>query len=119
MTDLTPLVPAKMRYKGPTLTLTDAADAYLDANVNCPNVRSTTATSLAMVLKSVYFLRSGWFRTQRGHTFVAYHLNGKPGPVFTFMRDHDRVWVGAPGEFQLPPNYFEERLLEEVRVENS
>jgi hypothetical protein len=81
----------------------------------CPVVAATVAD----FLHSPYFAKSDWFRRQGVHRTVVLRIEQDPPvvPVFHLQKTKHGYSVVSCDEVPLPEAYYEERVIEEVKVE--
>lgn len=131
MTDLTPYLRSDEKRKICRLFLSDAATAELGKLLRAHHgtLKSApeffapiVAQSVASFLTSGYFELSTWFEWQRVHTVCACLIHCEAGPVvpiFHLVRlGHCGFSVELPADAPLAPGYFEQRVIEEVRMES-
>lgn len=78
------------------------------------------AKTVSDFLSSVYFSKSEWFRRQAVHrtsTLCIKHSDGDVVPIFHLQKTEKGYSIVSSEEAPLSDNYFEERVMEEVRVE--
>jgi hypothetical protein len=81
------------------------------------------AASITSILSSDYFKHSEWFRRQSIHSVVAFAVRPHQGadPIYVhrvlLAKGEAGYTVLATDEAALPDNYFDERVIEEVKVE--
>lgn len=104
---------------------TALADMLHEEQVQLPesDLYRTLGVSLNDFLDCDYMRRSAWFKAQKAHTFVGLNFLD---PDTTEVRNNLRLVVehnpGAkliiqtPGEYTLPEDYYETRVIEETRV---
>lgn len=130
-----PLTPEESKQLG-SLQITEAALKQLQSDIHPVSVDQVLpfiAGSVLGLTGSVYFRRSQWFRSQPRHTIEVCSVKmAEPLPIKDGVPDANRqvverevrpVLVYAGGtlatqaEMPLPEDYFEQRLLEETRVD--
>lgn len=103
----------------PTLSITPAALAQLESEIKPAKVEQVLpylAGSVASFIGSVYFKRSAWFRDQPRHTIeaVSVTLDGREvRPVLVL----EQGVLGTLAEMPVAEDYYDQRLLEETRVD--
>lgn len=121
------LTPEQIK-KLPALAITPAAIAYLAEQVKPltpEQVLPYIPDSVAALMGSVYFKRSQWFRDQPRHTIevCSVTLHGKDTGTTASEREVRPVLVldagvlGTLEELPLAEDYYDQRVLEEVRVD--
>lgn len=122
--DLSKLVPIKYQKTLPKLTISPVAYDYLLAESKKMEVEDidtvlvAVADSAASFASSDYFSHSEWFRRKPLHSFKACALEQEETrvtPVLVLDRAAGRLL--AESEVQFDPDYPEQRVLAETRVE--
>lgn len=131
MIDLTPYLTAEVQRKIGRLQMSERAAEQLEAILRSHDVAEfctparfapIVAKSAASLLTSDYFAHSAWFQRQPVHAVGICLINTgseQYAPIFHVAgsRSAGHV-VSTPDEHPLPDDYFEQRLIAEVRVEN-
>lgn len=124
MTDLTTIVPPDCRGTLPRLSISPLAEATLrklvdEYGLDFNSLVKLTVTGLLTELNQPYYHLSPWFRRQPAHLFMPFQLNrgGDPLPPLRLPYRMEDSVILAPGEIDLPEDYFEQRVLEETRVD--
>ena len=133
MIDLNPHIPSEIQKLIGPLSMSDKAAEEL-SNILCgygheeisdaASFGPIVAITVSGFLNSSYFAKSEWFRRQAVHRTTTLSINpaedsGDPNvlPIFHLMKTKRGHEVVSCDEAPLSEAYYEERLIEEVKVE--
>jgi len=134
--NLTPHIKPEYLAALPSLSLSEAATIELTTKLACFNAviePDVLIDSVYTWVTSMYLKRGPWFREQLRHTVRVLKIPAKAiarqnkdgivscaedfEPVLVIERNPDGFVLKTLGEAELPADYYEQRLVEEVKAE--
>lgn len=115
MDNITQHLPKKLQSR--SLLVSEGAGVFLTLATSGDNWAKPVAGSVASFLGSAYLKKSEWFRRQKIHPVKACKVGDNTPVVALEFADNDTVIVRSMSEVELADDYYDQRVVEETKVE--